>query len=690
MRPFLSLVCAFCTLASFAAPVVTTGSLLAEMADLDRLTEFPDPFYDTVQFSSYDRSSRIPDGPGWFANNDGFGREAIPAVLSTLKAAGEDGVGEYLIVDVTGPGALVRQWTARIDGRIRMYLDGERTPTYDGSAQDFLVALYPTLARAHGLPTEGYADSMTQRDAGYYPVPFARGCRVVWIGRLDRTHFYQIQARRYARGARVQTFKLDDLTTFKDEIARAQAVLRDPSARPAPRGETHPFHMALEPGQATHALVLRGPGAVTRFTVNLKARDLETALRQTLLRISFDGYTTPQVDSPLGDFFGAGPGVNPYDSIPMKVEGDGSMTCRFVMPFRETARILVVNRGGQPVEVTGQAVVEERPWTDRSQYLFARWRVDHGLSTARGPFDVPFTVAHGSGRFVGAVVYLMNPSPIPTAGGSWWGEGDEKIFVDNEPFPSTFGTGSEDYFNYAWSSPDIFKHAYFAQPRCDGPGTRGFIVNSRWHVLDDLPFRQNLAFFMELLHHNPTEDFSYGRMAYYYGRPGIYDEHMPLTDSDLALPAYPVGWKPLARGGAANAVFFQSEALSGAESRVVEGKLYAEGRAVQWAPLRESQSLSFKFIVERPGRYSLHLVMEMSPNAGRFGAALDGATLQARDADWSVDLFEPYLTQLREFSSGQVFDLAAGEHTLTLIYQGKHERSGGPIITKDFMWLRPR
>jgi hypothetical protein len=27
----------------------------------------------------------------------------------------------------------------------------------------------------------------------------------------------------------------------------------------------------------------------------------------------------------------------------------------------------------------------------------------------------------------------------------WWGEGDEKFFVDGEQFPSTFGTGSEDY-----------------------------------------------------------------------------------------------------------------------------------------------------------------------------------------------------------------------------------------------------
>lgn len=34
----------------------------------------------------------------------------------------------------------------------------------------------------------------------------------------------------------------------------------------------------------------------------------------------------------------------------------------------------------------------------------------------------------------------------------WWGEGDEKLFVDGEKFPSTFGTGSEDYVGYAWAA----------------------------------------------------------------------------------------------------------------------------------------------------------------------------------------------------------------------------------------------
>ena len=50
--------------------------------------------------------------------------------------------------------------------------------------------------------------------------------------------------------------------------------------------------------------------------------------------------------------------------------------------------------------------------------------------------------------------------------GGWWGEGDEKFFVDGEKFPSTFGTGSEDYFGYAWGDCTLFQHAYHDQTVC--------------------------------------------------------------------------------------------------------------------------------------------------------------------------------------------------------------------------------
>ena len=89
-------------------------------------------------------------------------------------------------------------------------------------------------------------------------------------------------------------------------------------------------------------------------------------------------------------------------------------------------------------------------------YFHAKWRIDPDLFVGRGAIDLPYVVAIGKGVFVGCAAMIMNPTGVPTAGGNWWGEGDEKFMVDGEKAPSIFGTGSEDYFNYSWSRPDLF------------------------------------------------------------------------------------------------------------------------------------------------------------------------------------------------------------------------------------------
>ena len=66
----------------------------------------------------------------------------------------------------------------------------------------------------------------------------------------------------------------------------------------------------------------------------------------------------------------------------------------------------------------------------------------------------------GQGHLVGTVLDVENP---PAA--AWWGEGDEKIYVDGEAFPSLFGTGTEDYFGYAWSTHGALRARL---PRADG------------------------------------------------------------------------------------------------------------------------------------------------------------------------------------------------------------------------------
>jgi hypothetical protein len=103
-----------CSTPSSVEQSITTETLFKEMIDMVGLTYFPDPPFRTVQFSSFDHRSTLPGGPDWFANSDGFGGEPIPNFEQVIREPGEDGMGEYLIADVQGPGAIVRLWTAAI------------------------------------------------------------------------------------------------------------------------------------------------------------------------------------------------------------------------------------------------------------------------------------------------------------------------------------------------------------------------------------------------------------------------------------------------------------------------------------------------------------------------------------------------------------------------------------------------
>jgi len=61
------------------------------------------------------------------------------------------------------------------------------------------------------------------------------------------------------------------------------------------------------------------------------------------------------------------------------------------------------------------------------------------------------------------------------------------------------------------------RRSYCGQPRNGGPGNRGFVVNQRWHIVDALPFRERIAFSMELFSHERTEQSSYARIGYHDG-----------------------------------------------------------------------------------------------------------------------------------------------------------------------------
>jgi hypothetical protein len=182
--------CIPCFGAEPGSKTITTGTLLGEMADLERLARWPEPAYRTVQFSSYDRRSTTSEAPGWFSNADGFGGEPIPGFLKALREPRDSQNGLYLLAEATGPGAIVRGWSAGMDGVLRVYLDpteaGDGILVYEGTGYGFLARRSAHYLKGLDIDT---ANAFSQEDADYLPIPFAKGLKVTWEGSLNELHF---------------------------------------------------------------------------------------------------------------------------------------------------------------------------------------------------------------------------------------------------------------------------------------------------------------------------------------------------------------------------------------------------------------------------------------------------------------------------------------------------------------------
>jgi hypothetical protein len=514
-------------------PAVAPGeisvlTLAREMADLDHLARLPEVPFVAGMAASTDRRSRQAPQPGqpgdasWYANDD-FVTPTQPNLVRVEP--GPEGEERYVLLDARGPGAVVRLWTATPTGTLRIYIDDDPRPVVEAPFRDLLAGdVAPFVAPLAHVTARGYNL--------FFPFPYRRRCVVTVDSIVSADPFsdrelaklyYQIGYRTYPpeQAANVRPYAATEVTRAARAIWRAATGLRDgPSADaapPAPGGQT--VTLGASTIDATHPAIASikappGGGRLSELRLSAAAGD-RAALGAMEIAIAFDGEET--VRAPLAFFFGTGPGVTSYATLPLAILFDGTLICRFSMPFRERAVVTLSHRGPGTVRLAGTATIDRAPFDERTLLFHARHRGPTRLATR--PFrDWSLGALTGRGALVGAVLSVENPP-----GTMWWGEGDEKIFVDGEAFPSWFGTGTEDYFGYAWSTTERFAHAYHAQTEAPSHGFGGLFTMSRFHVLDPIPFSRDLRFDMEIWHWTETT-LSAQAMLYWYARPGGGDD----------------------------------------------------------------------------------------------------------------------------------------------------------------------
>lgn len=666
LLPFVIVVALVPAIAVFAdEPAVTLSTLLRDMTDLERLTRLPNPAYTTIQFSSYDRRATSPEVPtdeNWFANNDRGNH---------LRTETRNGAPEHVMVDMQGPGAVVRFWSANPEdaGIVRVYLDGAEDPAIEMPLTEF-------LGGKNALTPEPIGGTRSRGWNSYLPIPFSSGCKIT---ASEPNFYYIVDLRQYEDGTPVETFDPAKRAVYEPEIAFVASLLEQPFSASARRDQmlngTH-LRMSLQPGATTSIARLEGPRAIRGINLTVQAEDIPAALRGVLLQIRFDWMNRPAVEVPLGDFFGTAPGANTYAGLPCGVLENGTLYSHWVMPFATRADVTLVNTTGAAVQLDAQIDSAPREWTDDSLYFFAQWRAAFDIPTQPRQ-DWNFVEIKGKGRFVGDMLHIANPVK------GWWGEGDEKIYVDGEAFPSFFGTGSEDYFGYAWSSNEPFTHAYHNQPRSDGPGNYGHSCVNRFHILDDILFSKSLRFDMEIWHWTDTT-VSQAATTYWYATGDSSHNRERPAESDLRVPEIAALPAPKRVEGALEAEDMKVVSKSGGKVQVQESGDWPWSGAKQqwWMNAKAGDMLELAFDVKEAGKYKI---------LGVFTKAADYGICAIRINDGEVTMFDGYnegVIVTPEIALGTM-ELPAGANTLKIEITGTNDAAHPPshMVGVDYLRL---
>ena len=649
---------------------LTYIDLINRLTDLEQLAVLPAVGEKCAQWSSYDRKSKYDEVSGkyvdWAANGDGDG---------IIRREGD----QFVFAEMEGPGCIWRIWSARPEqGHVRIYLDGAKEPVVD-------------------LPFKGYFDCQNEpftRPAlvhtvamgwnNYTPIPYQKSCKIV----ADKGWgaYFQFVYTTYPKGTQVPTFKRQLSAEESTALDRANAILsqNDPSSFFHPDWGAKRINTILNeyprqsvyvtgwvnvaPGQSAEVKSLDGPRAITGIRAYLDlppSPEDRTVLRELTVKISWDDENVPSVWSPFGDFFGTAAGANKYNSFPMGLTDKGYWYCYWYMPFAKRAKVELVNDGKEQRRVGFYvAHADLSQPIERLGRFHAKWHRDAFLpeDPVRRKIDWTMLKTEGRGRFCGVMLHVWNPR------GSWWGEGDEKFFVDGEKFPSTIGTGSEDYFGYAWCNPTLFENCYHNQTI--SMGNKGHVSVNRWHITDNVPFQRSFEAAIEKYFPNERPTL-YAATVYWYQAAGQADPYEPVPVEQRK--GY---WHPIE-------IFKVKGALEGEDLKVLSrtagdpqrqdmdgfGPNWSGDAHLWWIDAKPGDKLDLSIPVQKTGAYRVKMQLTKAIDYGIVQLYLDGKKLGE-----PIDLYNDVVVATGVLDMG-IHELDKGEHKLTVQITGANEKA---------------
>lgn len=504
----------------------------------------------------------------------------------------------------------------------------------------------------------------------------------------------------------VRAGDLDDLTKPQDgrsmrststmrvgEVRRGDAE-RKYNPKADPRGDLEEAsnwdNFRVPPGETHVLLDEKGPGVITHIWITFLGPEPQNWAKQgsanhqeMLLRMYWDGNPRPAVEAPVGDFFANCFGRrSEVISTPVIVEDADSYNCFWRMPFRKSARIEIVNQSEKQISLLYYNIdwIKKDKLPKNTPYFYAQYRQEYPAHHGQ---DYVVLETTGKGHYVGTVLAVRTRSP------AWFGEGDEKIYIDGEAKPSIWGTGTEDYFLSAWGLQTT-KTPYFGVPYFDQWGIVGGHTSAcRWHIHDPLVFNKGIKVTLEHFgwispdenpenkstSWNERED-DYASVAFWYqtGSPTFSARAPHARERKLPsierLTLYARDFADAQHHGAGEVVRQQLD-------------LYDGPQLFYRAPSADNAWLEFSFEVKIKEPLRLLINATKANDYGKYQASLNGVKLGQ-----PLDFFSEKIVD-QEFHLLDFWP-EPGNYTLRLECVGKNGRSDGYYCGIESVRLRER
>jgi hypothetical protein len=415
---------------------------------------------------------------------------------------------------------------------------------------------------------------------------------------------------------------------------------------------------------------LKGPGVIAHIW-NTIAHEAPNYSRLMTLRIYWDGEEHPSVESPIGDFFGIGHGIDKsFVSLPIKVSSDGrGRNCYWPMPFRKSAKITVSNESDKPCGAFYFYVdwQKHKSLPKDTAYFHAMYRQEFPCVMGRNYLLADIV---GRGHYVGTIQSVQMMSP------GWYGEGDDFFFIDGELEPRLRGTGTEDYFCDGWGFR-VQDGPFYGTPLWEGYDTGHHGTAYRFHLADPVTFKKSLRVEIE---HKGSQKFPDGTESGFIERDDLMSSvaFWYQTEPHKRWSALPPGPQRLLDQSIKLVVGWQAASIAKHSGPAIELPKLActkESQALWFKPGDATGWLEIPFKLDKEVSGNLWGRFVASKNYGIYRVLLDGQELA------TLDLYA-------EKATGKSVDwgrrtLAAGPHVLRFECKGKVEASKGYFFGFD-------